>query len=65
MSQRIDLVYFHHHEIIRSYTKRSCSDKEVSTKYLVSVVLMEVFERKFGFHAGISSMTNILRKASR
>ena len=38
---------------------------EGSTKYLVSVVLMEVFERKFGFHAGISSMTNILRKASR
>lgn len=36
---------------------------EGSTKYRVSEVHMVVFERKFGFHASISSITNIFFKA--
>lgn len=36
-----------------------------SEKYLVSVVRMDVFDLKFGFQAGESSITNIFLKASR
>ena len=36
-----------------------------SEKYLVSVVRMDVFDLKFGFHAGESSITNIFLKAPR
>ena len=35
-----------------------------SVKYLVSVVLIAVFERRLGFHAGESSITNIFFKES-
>jgi len=36
-----------------------------STKYLVSVVLIAVLDRMFGFHAGESSITNIFSSAAR
>lgn len=36
-----------------------------STKYLVSDVRIAVFERRLGFHAGISSTTNIFFSAER
>ena len=35
-----------------------------STKYLVSLVLMAAFERKLGFHASMSSITNIFFRTS-